>query len=145
MKIYFAASIRGGRENQAVFAQLIAFIKQNAQVLTEHIGSDSLTEEGENMMSDEAIFTRDIEFIQQADAVIAEVSTPSLGVGYELGFAESLGKPVLCLYNSMAEKPLSAMISGTAYFKLKRHTEIDESFRAIQEFLKNMINLRETP
>ncbi|MCA9735271.1 MAG: nucleoside 2-deoxyribosyltransferase [Deferribacteres bacterium] len=145
MKIYFAASIRGGRENQAVFAQLIAFIKQNAQVLTEHIGSDSLTEEGENMMSDEAIFTRDIEFIQQADAVIAEVSTPSLGVGYELGFAESLGKPVLCLYNSMAEKPLSAMISGNAYFNLKRYTEIDESFRAIQEFLKNMINLRETP
>lgn len=30
--------------------------------------------------------------------VVAEVTQPSLGVGYELGWAVALGKPILCLF-----------------------------------------------
>ena len=42
--------------------------------------------------------------------MIAEVSTPSLGVGYEYALAVQLGKPVLCVYRSGVR--LSKMITG---------------------------------
>ncbi|KAB0337781.1 hypothetical protein FD755_025470, partial [Muntiacus reevesi] len=47
---------------------------------------------------DRLIHDRDLAWLQQADAVVAEVTQPSLGVGYELGRAVALHKPVLCLF-----------------------------------------------
>ena len=49
-------------------------------------------------MTEEFIYNRDVDWLRESDCVIAEVTQPSLGVGYELGFAESLKIPVLCLY-----------------------------------------------
>ena len=37
-------------------------------------------------------------YIKACDALIAEISTPSHGVGYEIGYALNLDKPVLCLH-----------------------------------------------
>ncbi|KFO36180.1 2'-deoxynucleoside 5'-phosphate N-hydrolase 1 [Fukomys damarensis] len=51
-------------------------------------------------------------WIQQADVVVAEVTQPSLGVGYELGRAVALHKPVLCLFRPQSGRVLSAMIRG---------------------------------
>jgi hypothetical protein len=48
MKIYFAGSIRGGREDKNLYLQLIHHLSQYGQVLTEHIGDVDLTEFGEN-------------------------------------------------------------------------------------------------
>lgn len=138
LKIYFAASIRGGRENQQSYEKIISCIQQKAQVLTEHIGSASLTHEGESGLSDKEIFERDIAFIEKAHAVIAEVTIPSLGVGYELGFAQATGKPVLCLYNTNAEKPLSAMIAGNAYFGVNCYDSLPDACAAIEDFLRNI-------
>ena len=81
-------------------------------MLTEHVGSSELTTIGETNRSDREIFMRDMEWLQSADLVIAEVTTPSLGVGYELGIAEKVKIPVLCLYRPIKGKRLSAMISG---------------------------------
>jgi nucleoside 2-deoxyribosyltransferase len=44
------------------------------------------------------IYERDVAWLRESDFVIAEVTQPSLGVGYELGFAEAISKPILCLY-----------------------------------------------
>lgn len=138
MKIYFAASIRGGRENQKIFAELIRFIQNRAEVLTEHIASPDLSQAGEADMRDEEIFSRDVEMLAQADGIIAEVTTPSLGVGYELGRAESSGKPVLCLFNKKKGNLLSAMIYGNRYFKVIKYTRPEECFTAIEEFLTHL-------
>ncbi len=140
MQIYFAASIRGGRENQKNYAEIIRFLQQNATVLTEHIGSAQLSQTGEAGLSDLEIFDRDIRMLAQADAVIAEVSTPSLGVGYELGHAEALGKPVLCLFNQKSGKLLSAMISGNHYFKVLNYSQIDEISSPINSFLQQVLS-----
>lgn len=48
-------------------------------------------------VTEEFIYKRDVDWLLESDFVIAEVTQPSLGVGYELGFAEAKGKPVLCL------------------------------------------------
>ena len=71
-------------------------LKEKGQVLTEHIGSTDPGGEGETTSKNEEIYNRDIKWLQSADIVVAEVTTPSLGVGYELGIAEKLNIPVLC-------------------------------------------------
>ncbi|KAB0354933.1 hypothetical protein FD755_022392, partial [Muntiacus reevesi] len=63
---------------------------------------------------DRFIHDRDLAWLQQADAVVAEVTQPSLGVGYELGRAVALHKPVLCLFRPQSGRVLSAMIRGAA-------------------------------
>ena len=74
--------------------------------------------------------------MQSADAVVAEVSTPSLGVGYELGIAEKLKIPVLCLYRPIKGKRLSAMINGNEKFQCQSCQGLDEAKTHINNFFK---------
>jgi nucleoside 2-deoxyribosyltransferase len=105
-------------------------------VLTEHVGSSELTTIGETNRFDGEIFMRDMEWLQSADLVIAEVTTPSLGVGYELGIAEKLKIPVLCLYRPIKGKRLSAMISGNEKFNCQAYQTLDDAKVHINKFLK---------
>lgn len=138
MKIYFAAAIRGGREDRQLYQKLISFLKMNKhqQVLTEHIGSDQLIGTRENHLSDREIRDRDLGLLEQADLMIAETSRPSLGVGYELAQAEQLAKPVIILHRP-AQSELSAMINGTVYFQDKVHsyTSFDDAKRILNREL----------
>ena len=45
-KFYFAGSIRGGREDVELYRQLIDYLQTFGNVLTEHIGLDSLKTSG---------------------------------------------------------------------------------------------------
>jgi len=136
LKIYFAASIRGGRKDQNKYNELIQFLSSKVEVLTEHVGDSSLEQTGEQNLSDKEIYERDLEWLESADAVIAEVTNPSLGVGYELGIAEKLGKPVLCLFDdSDHNRNLSAMISGNHKITTFRYTSLNMAKERILEFL----------
>ncbi|CAI9532062.1 unnamed protein product [Staurois parvus] len=61
---------------------------------------------------DKFIHDRDVKWLQQADVVVAEVTQPSLGVGYELGRAVAMNKKILCLFRPSSGRVLSAMIRG---------------------------------
>ena len=91
MKIYFSGSIRGGQDDAAIYKQIIDELKRYGNVLTEHIGSKVL----ETNLSDEEIHDRDLKWVMEADVVVAEVTTPSLGVGYEIGRAAEFNKPII--------------------------------------------------
>ena len=136
MKIYFAGAIRGGRDETDIYNNIITHLSSKAEVLTEHVGSSKLTTIGETNYPDREIFLRDMEWLQSADLVIAEVTTPSLGVGYELGIAEKLKVPVLCLYHLQEGKRLSAMIGGNKKFKCQTYKTLDEAKIHINNFLK---------
>ncbi|MDA8774657.1 nucleoside 2-deoxyribosyltransferase [Opitutales bacterium] len=136
MKVYFAGSIRGGREDQQKYLKLIDFISTKAEVLTEHVGSHSIGKIGEDALDDIAIYERDIEWLEEADAVIAEVTTPSLGVGYELGVAEKLNKPTLCLFNEgKKDQTLSAMLAGNSNFQNYHYQSLSQAKQKITDFL----------
>ena len=136
MKIYFAASIRGGRKDQNKYNELIGFLSSMVEVLTEHVGDLSLGQTGEQDFTDKEIYQRDLEWLESADAVIAEVTNPSLGVGYELGIAEKLGKPVLCLYKDSNDKTkLSAMVSGNQKFRTFLYHDLDQAKEEIVSFI----------
>ena len=136
MKIYFAGAIRGGREDSEFYFNIIHYLEKFGVVLTEHVGSTELSEKGEVSRTDNDIFQRDLSWLQSADVVVAEVSTPSLGVGYELGIAEKLKIPVLCLYRPITGKRLSAMINGNEKFQCQAYQGFDEAKTHINNFLK---------
>jgi nucleoside 2-deoxyribosyltransferase len=139
LKIYFAASIRGGRKDQNKYNELIGFLSSKVEVLTEHVGDSSLGQAGEKDLSDKEIYQRDLEWLESADAVIAEVTNPSLGVGYELGIAEKLGKPVLCLYkDSSDDTKLSAMVSGNQKFRTFLYHDLDQAKEEIVSFIHSV-------
>lgn len=133
MKIYFAGSIRGGRSKVADYKRIIDFLKENNTVLTEHLSDSSISGAGEDLQ-DEDIFSRDINMIKESDIIIAEVTVPSLGVGYEAAIAETLNKPVYCLFNeSESENKLSAMMNGNPAIQIIRYQDIDELIVRLKE------------
>lgn len=129
MKIYFAGSIRGGRDDKQIYFEVIKKLTEYGQVLTEHIGKLDLLETGEGVMNgltDLQIYKRDCDWIKEADVLVAEVTQPSLGVGYELGFAEALGKRILCIYRELEGKKVSAMISGNNTLRVEQYKNIED-------------------
>lgn len=139
MKIYFAGSIRGGRENKDLYFYLIKHLTKYGQVLNEYVGNKNLNEFGEKL-PDKQIYERDISWLREADVIIAEVSTPSLGVGYEIGKAESLNKKIFCLYKDQKNKRLSAMISGNPNIKVAKYKNLTEALNYIDSFFKSLKN-----
>ena len=138
MKIYFAGSIRGGRDCKDAYLEIINHLKQYGEVLTEHIGNQDLADSGEKGISEERIYNRDMFWLKQSDVVVAEVSSPSLGVGYELSRAEKMGKRILCLYKLQKGKMLSAMIQGNKNFVVKEYDDVDEALKFVDEFFKEL-------
>lgn len=137
MKIYFAASIRGGRSDRAIYSQLIDYLKaQGHQVLTEHIGNPDLSSEGQINVSDSEIRNQDIRWLAQSDLMVAETTNPSLGVGYELAYAEKLNVPVIILHRK-GQTRLSAMIAGTDYFNaIYYYSDLQEAIDILADYLE---------
>ena len=132
MNIYFAGSIRGGRSDVVLYHELIEYMKRNHTVLTEHVGDLSLQEAA----TDTAIYEQDTAWLRESDIVIAECSSPSLGVGYELAYAEKFGKPVHIFYNR-SRTSLFAMLTGDAYFTIHPYDCEEEIYPILDKLLKN--------
>lgn len=124
-KIYFAGAIRGGREKQQDYYTIIEYLKNKNNVLTEIIGDKNLSISGENL-TDREIYLRDINYIELCDVVIAECSIASLGVGYELAYAEKLGKRIIVIFELCNDKKLSAMIGGNSEFEIVYYENVDQ-------------------
>lgn len=134
MNIYFAASIRGGRNDQEIYKQIIESLRSFGTVLTEHFGNKEITAVDGTSSDVGAIYTQDMAWVSMADVVVAEVTQPSLGVGYEIGRAEDMGKKVLCLYRETPERSLSAMIAGNPNLNVKTYTTLEDITNIFQEF-----------
>ena len=126
MNIYFAGSIRGGREDKELYEKIITLLSKFGTVLTEHVGNKNLSALGEDGPSDIYIHQRDMKWLKKADVIIAEVTTASLGVGYEIAKAEEWNKKILCLYRPTKDKRLSAMIAGSNKVVLKEYQKIKD-------------------
>lgn len=128
MKIYFAHPIRGEQSDPNLLIQISHYLKRFGDVLTVEGGNDE-------SLSDQFIHARDMEWLSLSDVVVADVSDPSLGVGYEIRRAIELQKSVLCLYREQAKK-LSAMIAGSPHIIRRNYGSIEEAFSAIDGFFR---------
>lgn len=110
MNIYFACSITGGREDEPVYQQIVAALQSVGHTVPTALLAGSNVLELEVIVDPVEVYTRDTEWIDGCDLLVAEVSTPSHGVGYEIGYALHQGTPVLCLHR--AGIAVSKMITG---------------------------------
>lgn len=116
MKVYFSCSITGGRSEEKVYAEIVdAMLEAGYEVPTAHLSSPDVMQL-ETVVDPQEVFTRDIRWLEECDVVVAEVSTPSHGVGYEIAFGLSLNKPVLCCYQQ--GKRVSKILTGNSHPKL---------------------------
>lgn len=134
-KIYFAGSIRGGRVDASLYKRMIQHMtSQGHQVLTEHVGSSKLCLEEQGHDGDKRIYDQDTAWLRDCDLLVAECTCPSLGVGYELAYAEHHGKPVHIFYNR-SKCQLSAMLTGDSYFSIYPYAEEEEIFATLDKIL----------
>lgn len=136
-QIYFACSIRGGRDDAKTYESLVSHIKNRAIVLSEIFADQKLTPNGSPAASRD-IHAGDLAWVRQADAIIAEVTSPSLGVGYEIAKAEEWGKPVLALFRDDGTRKLSAMIGGSPETLTINYHQLDEAYDAIDTFISSV-------
>lgn len=123
LKIYFGGSIKGGRSKVEDYKKIVDYLKTIGTVLDEHVADPNLQSSGESITSTE-IYNRDVSWINECDILIAEVTVPSLGVGYEIGYAESLNKRIICLYQN--DDSISAMIKGNNSITHISYDDVDE-------------------
>lgn len=135
-KVYFAGSIRGGREDAAVYKRIIDYINATDTVLTEHIGFGNLSVTTRTKEDDVHIYERDTEWIKLSEVLIAECTNPSHGVGYELAYAEARNIPVHIFYDKRKAN-ISAMLNGNAYFKVYPYENEAEIYPVLDEILGN--------
>lgn len=134
MNIYFAASIRGGRADQEIYKDIIELLRGYGTVLTEHFGSSSIIASAGTGKDVHGIYAQDMAWVAQADVIVAEVTQPSLGVGYEIGRAETMGKRILCLYRETPDRSLSAMIAGNPKLDVRTYKTLEDANSIFQEF-----------
>ena len=135
-KVYFAGSIRGGREDAAVYKRIIDYINATDTVLTEHIGLGHLSVKTRTKEDDVHIYECDTEWLRSSDVLIAECTNPSHGVGYELAYAEARNIPVHIFYDKRKAN-ISAMLNGNAYFKVYPYENEAEIYSVLDNILGN--------
>jgi nucleoside 2-deoxyribosyltransferase len=110
MNIYFSCSITGGRTEEKTYQKIVQALEEAGHVVpTAHLTSSRVMDL-ENEVDPVDTYHRDMNWIREADALVAEVSTPSHGVGYEIATALNQGKPVFCCYRR--ERRVSKIITG---------------------------------
>ena len=134
-KVYFAGSIRGGQDDIQLYHDMIEYIKKTDIVLTEHIGDMTRSISEQSRSEDALIYDQDTSWLRECDLVIAECTHPSLGVGYEMAYAEKFNKPVYIFYQNERAK-LSAMLKGDPCFHIDTYTSEEELFQKLDAILK---------
>jgi hypothetical protein len=135
MNIYFSCSITGGRDDQSVYEAIVRhLLSQGHDVPTAHLSSASVMDE-EAVIEPRDVYLRDSKWVEECDALIAEVSTPSHGVGYEIALALLLGKPVFCCYQE--GRKISKMILGNDHptLSIKPYKSVYDLLLSVDEFI----------
>ena len=106
-------------------------------MLTEHVARADVLKM-EKQWGERGVYERDTQMLQQCDALVAEVTNPSLGVGYEICYALERSKPVLCLYKKGTF--VSRMITGNTspFITVQSYENDDELFGKLAAFLSGL-------
>lgn len=135
MDIYFSCSLTGGRQDQQVYAALVQRMEAlGHRVLTAHLANPDVMAQ-DAVVDAASVYARDLAWLQACDALVAEVTTPSHGVGYEIAHAVMLAKPALCLHRVGTR--VSKMITGcpSPSLEIAAYENLDGGLARIEAFL----------
>ena len=133
MQIYVARSIRGqhSADDDKYLDTILSTIKEHGHVPA--LETSALRRS--DMTTDQYIYERDIEWIDKSQAIIAEVSNPSLGVGYEIAYATLLHRMPILVVAYRGVK-VSAMIAGR--FVVKQYNTHEQLVSHINYFFREL-------
>jgi nucleoside 2-deoxyribosyltransferase len=119
MRIYLACTVRGDRGTVEAARRISrGLARLGHEVLTGHLLDDNV-EKTEAQLTDAAIFRRDIGWLDGCDALVAEASGSSFGVGFEVGYvlarAPMTGQKVFLLYDAARSSSISRIIPGIVH------------------------------
>lgn len=135
MNIYFSGSIYGGRQKLESYKKLVKELAKFGKVLNEEVADDNVLI-SEESVSDNDVFESLVNRLEQADVVFAEVTVPSLGVGYEIGYADKTNKRIICVYDKTVTPKLTTMLRGNNRLKIIPYTNINEIINNLENILK---------
>jgi 2'-deoxynucleoside 5'-phosphate N-hydrolase len=138
MNVYFSCSITGGRSEENIYQAMVKkLLFLGHEVPTAHLSSSEVLSV-EKVSSPEEIFERDMNWLHHCDAVVAEVTSPSHGVGYEIAVALAAGKPVLCCYQR--GRKISLILTGNSASNLFLYSYESEKdvLEGIEKFMQKL-------
>jgi nucleoside 2-deoxyribosyltransferase len=136
MTVYFAGSITGGRGDVDHYRAIVTALETDGyRVLAGAVAAEHVGPSGEPLDAC-AIFERDVGWLAEADVLVAEVSTPSTGVGYEIATMRyRYGRPVLCLYRPAFTTRCTAMVKGDRGIELIEYRGLEDLFGRLRAAL----------
>ena len=136
MKIYFSGSIRGAPGNKDIYKKISNHLMKYGIVLTEKTFDHTFEEEIK--VDEKEIWERDVKWLKESNALIAEVTSPSHGVGYEIAYARLLNKPILCLHQVSNTKKISAMLMGDPHIHILKYEDLYDACNKIDGWLNDL-------
>lgn len=143
MKVFFTATT-ADNSYQKNYKKIFSFIKKNKhEILSgQQVVEKKILQEDKDLTS-KTIFDREKQLIENADLVIAEVTTPSTAVGGQIVYALTKNIPVLALIYKENTNQITPMISGNPSDSLyTEHYDDDNLDFVLKDFLKHIKNLK---
>ena len=137
--IYFSGAISGGRADVGLSRRLVHVLENEGyRVLAGAVAAEDVGAGGE-MLHPPDICARDLGWLDEADLVVAEISVPSLGVGYEIAYATRIRQiPVIALYRRTFTQRCSAKIAGDPGVRLIQNEDASAILPELLESLRRL-------
>lgn len=133
VRVYLAAAMtHAGRDLEAIKRLLACLEEDGHNVPTRHV-ADPLGRAVEGDLADSEVARRDLAWVAGCDALVAEVSTPSHGVGVEVAAALSGNKPVLLTYRRGAT--VSRLLLGLPGVQAFAYGDLHDVQHGVRHFL----------
>ena len=104
------------------------------EVLTTHLLDDNI-EAAESRLTEREVYERDIGWLEDCDALVADASGSSFGVGFEVGYvlgrSDRTSQRVLLLYRADRQPHISRLISGNAHPRCETIAYVDPATLAV--------------
>lgn len=141
MVIFFTASLRAKATHLRQYQAIFRYLQRHHTVLAEHVFNleiDQVT-----AWSPEYHFKyyqTVLERIKTAEVVVAEVTSGSLNVGYEIGIALQQGKPVIALYEVGSQPQILEQVDQSLFETkvLAVEYRVRHLFRQLDEALNDV-------
>ena len=114
MNIFFTASLRGKERYIDEYKKIKKILNTKNKTISSHIFDYNLDQVHEWDPEYRFNFYKNLfDQIKLADLIVAEITTPSINVGYEVCIALELKKPAIILYTGQTEPELLHNIDST--------------------------------
>jgi nucleoside 2-deoxyribosyltransferase len=129
MKIYFGFTVAGDRSSIEAARRVVALLEEKGhEVLTRHLVSDDAWSQ-DRLIPPQKVYERDMNWLDQCDVFLAEVSGSSFGLGFEAGYLLGAStKKVILFYRYEIAGRISLLITGNSHSNcvLVPYTDVGE-------------------